>query len=427
MPQQSRKLIVCCDGTWNEPYHFGAHTNVVKMVRAILPADADGVAQMVYYHPGVGTGNIIDRFMGGTLGIGLSANVQAAYDFLATNFVDGDKIYLFGFSRGAYTARSLAGLIGLVGGLLEKRDMDLFPFVYAIYRSREHRQALASGTRADTERAIRALFSAKQLGGNFDRLTQAILGNRTTQIFFIGVWDTVGALGIPLGWLRWVGKRLYDFHDTDLSERIRFAYHALAIDERRKSFVPALWTRPKDRGTDQNATRQTLEQVWFAGAHSNVGGGYPDGALSDIAFLWMVGKAASAHWTNDTGRPLAFDTEYLKNTDQNMGFLRDSGESLIWRLAGLQARAMCGPPPESKETCESIHWSARFRYQCTDERRFSPFPYRPDNLAKALGQAGTIVTELSAMEQEYHRWDDRSTDIGPQTATLDPDARVNRV
>jgi uncharacterized protein (DUF2235 family) len=403
--RQNRKLIVCCDGTWNEPYHFGAHTNVVKMVRAILPADADGVAQMVYYHPGVGTGNIVDRFMGGTLGIGLSANVQAAYDFLATNFVDGDKIYLFGFSRGAYTARSLAGLIGQVGGLLEKRDMDLFPFVYEIYRSREHRKALASGTKVDTERTIRALFSAKQLAGNFDRLTQAILGNRTTQIFFIGVWDTVGALGIPLGWLRWVGKRLYDFHDTDLSERIRFAYHALAIDERRKSFMPTLWTRPKGRGTEQDANKQTLEQVWFAGAHSNVGGGYPDGALSDIAFLWMAEKAASAQWTNDTGRPLAFDTEYLKNIDPGMGLLRDSSEGLVWKLAGVKRRTVSGQPPEGKETCEAIHWSARFRMQCKAEGRFSPFPYQPDNLAKALEQPGTIVTELSELERKYHRWD----------------------
>ena len=127
MADKHRKLIVCCDGTWNEPYQIGAPTNVVKMARAIRPMDDDGVAQMVYYHPGVGTGNMVDRFMGGTMGLGLSQNVQACYDFLATNFVDGDKIYLFGFSRGAYTARSIAGLIGAVGGLLENRDMDLFP------------------------------------------------------------------------------------------------------------------------------------------------------------------------------------------------------------------------------------------------------------------------------------------------------------
>jgi uncharacterized protein (DUF2235 family) len=130
----------------------GAPTNVVKMVRAIRPVDADGVAQMVYYHPGVGTGNIVDRFMGGTMGIGLCANVQAAYDFLATNFLDGDRIYLFGFSRGAYTARSLAGLIGVMGGLLEKHDMDLFPYVFELYRSPDHRKASPSEPRLRSKR-----------------------------------------------------------------------------------------------------------------------------------------------------------------------------------------------------------------------------------------------------------------------------------
>ena len=388
-------------------YQLGAPTNVVKMVRAILPTDADGAAQLIYYHPGVGTGNAVDRFMGGTLGIGLSANVQAAYDFLATNFVDDDKIYLFGFSRGAYTARSLAGLIGLVGGLLEKRDMDLFPFVYDIYRSREHRKALASGTKDAIERAIRGLFPAKKLGGNFNRLTQAILGNRPTPIFFIGVWDTVGALGIPLGGLRWIGKRLYDFHDTELSERVRFAYHALAIDEKRKSFVPALWTRPKGRGTEQDVTRQTLEQVWFAGAHSNVGGGYPDCALSDIAFLWMVDKAASARWMNDTGQPLAFDPTYLKNIDQSMGLLNSSA-GLVWKIAGRQERMVLGTPPNDKETCEAIHWSARFRHQCTDRGSYSPYPYQPDNLTTALGQTGSVVADLSELERKYRRWPDTS-------------------
>ena len=247
MAHQNRKLIVCCDGTWNEPYQIGTTTNVVKMVRAIRP-DSDGVSQLVYYHPGVGTGNWVDRLMGGTMGIGLSSNVQSAYDFLATNFMDGDDIYLFGFSRGAFTARSLAGLVGLVG-LLEKRDMDLFPRVYDIYRSRKHRHALKSGQKEQVELAVRTLFPND---GQQERLVDALVENaRPTPIFFIGVWDTVGALGIPFGPLRWIGQAKYNFHDTELSDRIRFAYHALAIDEARNSFKPTLWTRPQGRGTDR--------------------------------------------------------------------------------------------------------------------------------------------------------------------------------
>jgi uncharacterized protein (DUF2235 family) len=403
MPQLSRKLIVCCDGTWNEPYQLGAPTNVVKMVRAILPQDANGAAQLVFYHPGVGTGNALDRFMGGTVGIGLSANVQSAYDFLASNFMDGDKIYLFGFSRGAYTARSVAGLVGLVG-LLEKREMDLFPFLFDIYRSKEHRGALKSGARADIERAVRTLFSEKQLGKSRDRLVNAILAARPTPIFFIGVWDTVGALGVPFGPLRWIGQSKYNFHDTDLSERIRFAYHALAIDETRKNFPPALWTRPKGRGAEKGARAQTLEQVWFAGVHSNVGGGYPDCGLSDIAFLWMVGKARAAQWSDDKGLPLAFDEQYLReHIDQTMGLLVDSRKGFWAALPRLQ-RAVCADPGPEKETCEAVHWSAQFRYRCTEQGLFSPYPYRPAKLATALQSKQTMIAGLSELERRYRKW-----------------------
>ena len=316
------------------------------MVRAIRP-DSDGVSQLVYYHPGVGTGNWVDRLMGGTMGIGLSSNVQSAYDFLATNFMDGDDIYLFGFSRGAFTARSLAGLVGLVG-LLEKRDMDLFPGVYDIYRSRKHRHALKSGQKEEVERAVRTLFPND---GQQERLVDALVENaRPTPIFFIGVWDTVGALGIPFGPLRWIGQAKYNFHDTELSDRIRFAYHALAIDEARKSFKPTLWTRPQGRGTDPKARKQTMEQVWFAGVHSNVGGGYQDCGLSDIAFLWMVAKAAAASYA-DGGRPLAFDEEYLKEKiDKTMGILINSRKA-FWKILPRYQRPVLVAPPAEKERC----------------------------------------------------------------------------
>jgi hypothetical protein len=140
---QPRKLIVCCDGTWNRrDAPGGAPTNVAKMARALRPYDDSGTSQLIYYHPGVGTGNRVDHFLGGAFGIGLSGNVQSEYAFLADNFQC--QIFLFGFSRGAYTVRSLAGLIGLVG-LMEKADMDYFPQVYKIYMSRKYRGALVRG------------------------------------------------------------------------------------------------------------------------------------------------------------------------------------------------------------------------------------------------------------------------------------------
>jgi uncharacterized protein (DUF2235 family) len=409
----SRKLIVCCDGTWNEPYQEGAPTNVVKMVRAIRPIDDAGAAQLVYYHPGVGTGNIVDRFMGGTIGIGLSANVQSAYDFVTTNYVEGDKIFLFGFSRGAFTARSLAGLIGLIG-LIGKRDMDLFPMAYEVYRSRAHRMALATGQADEYRKALRAIFPQPSKQKSIDRLVEALLHARPTQIFFIGVWDTVGALGIPFGPLRWIGRSQYGFHDTDLSERIRYAYHALAIDESRKNFTPTLWTRPKGRGTDPKMKKQTLEQVWFAGAHSNVGGGYADCGLSDVAFLWMVAKAAGAAWEADKDQPLAFDIQYLKEkVDQTMGLLKNSRTG-IWKFLGSYNRPVLAPPPPGKETCEAIHWSARLRLECKDQDLFTPFPYRPVNLERGLAAGTTGATaDLCPTEQLYRPWQGATVASGP--------------
>lgn len=412
-----RKLIVCCDGTWNEPYQIGNPTNIVKMVRALRPKDAESMVQMVYYHPGVGTGNTVDRFMGGTVGVGLSNNVQSAYDFLAANYLDGDKIYLFGFSRGAYTVRSLAGLIGQVGGLLEKRDMDLFPFVFRIYMSREHRGELSTGSQEKIEAAVHAVLTEHEIGGNFDRLVQALLAARPARIFFIGVWDTVGALGVPGGGLRKIGQSKYNFHDTELSERIRFAYHALAIDEQRKTFEPTLWTRAKGRGTAAGLWPQTLEQVWFSGVHSNIGGGYPDCGLSDIAFLWMVDKAQQAQGTGG-GLPLAFDEDYLgEKIEHALGLLEDSSKGLLWKALGKRERPIMAPPPKNKkgqeqETCEFIHWSAHYRLQCTQEGLFSPFPYAPNNLRASL-ERNAAVTELSKLERQYGHWDEPSRGGGP--------------
>jgi uncharacterized protein (DUF2235 family) len=397
-----RKLIVCCDGTWNEPYQEGAPTNVVKMVRAIRPVDAQGVPQIIFYHPGVGTGNWLDRFMGGTMGFGLSANVQSAYDFLASNFVDGDLIFIFGFSRGSFTARSLAGLIGLIG-LLEKRDMDLFPRVYDIYRSIKYRHVLTDGSKPKMETALHKLFSKDVAEKILERLIDALLRARQTPIFFIGVWDTVGALGIPFTPLRWIGRSKYQFHDIDLSDKVRYAYHALPIDEARGNFKPTLWNRIKGRGTDKTKRPQTLEQVWFAGVHSNVGGGYPDNGLSDIAFLWMVAKAAAAAQKDNPDSPIAFDEEYLKEKiDQKMGLLVNSRKG-IWKAVPSYLRPVMQVPPPDKETCEFIHYSAHARFESKDGNAFAPFPYQPANLKTAIDGHGAIA-ELTAMEKQYRPW-----------------------
>lgn len=263
-----KNIVVLCDGTWNRADQR-CPTNVEKLRAAAI----DGPEQVVRYVPGVGTDpGLIDRFLGGAFGFGLSARVMEAYRFVVENYEDGDRIYLLGFSRGAYTARSTAGMIRNVGVLRPAfRDERTYRRAMAIYRDRR-----SADLRPDGDRAV--AFRAEH--------------SFSPQIRFIGVWDTVGSLGIPLGGLRLLNlvNRRWQFHDTRLSSTIEAAFHALAIDERRRAFRPTLW-QPSDTARAGKAAQQ-VEQVWFSGVHSNVGGGYPDTGLSDIALNWMAGRAA---------------------------------------------------------------------------------------------------------------------------------------
>lgn len=278
----AKNIVVCLDGTWNRPERLNSHrapTNVLKFLRALLPTGRDGRCQATFYDPGLGTGGTIDRIKG-AIGMGLSDNILDGYRFIANNYdagggSDPDEIFLLGFSRGAFTARSLGGMLGAVG-LLEKRDMHLLPQAFDIYRTKpEERQR----------------HPAYDLVGRTRKVT----------IRFIGVWDTVGTLGIPVTWMKWLGRRRYDFHDVKLGSNVRHAYHALAIDEHRKPFAATVWERP----SDPPVQGQIVEQVWFAGAHANVGGGYRDSGLSDIALMWMIEKAEACG--------LSFDQRYIRD------------------------------------------------------------------------------------------------------------------
>ena len=279
-----KRLVVCCDGTWNKPEQLSkgmlAPTNVSKLALAIAREDDAGTRQLVHYQRGVGT-RAWERIRGGALGIGLSRNVRECYRFLVESYEPDDKLFFFGFSRGAFTARSLAGLVRN-SGILLSHHRDRIDDAYALYRSPDKDSAPAS-LEADL---FRRLYS-----------------HPLPEIEFIGVWDTVGALGIPESPLlpSRLAKR-WSFHDTKLSSHVRHAYHALAIDERRAIFEPALWVRQ-----DHAPAEQDLEQVWFAGAHCDIGGGYADTGLSDIALLWMAGKAKDCGLALDPGRLLEVD------------------------------------------------------------------------------------------------------------------------
>ncbi|MET3598381.1 DUF2235 domain-containing protein [Martelella mangrovi] len=274
-------LVVCCDGTWNTPDQtdrdLPAPSNVVKLYSALSENDADGNPQKKYYHPGVGSeGNWWERLSGGGMGVGLDENIKSAYKWLAVNYSRGDRIYAFGFSRGAFTARSLAGLIVKCGlldlsdaGLSSKEIWRRVDDVYEVYRGR-------SGKPYKTMKFYNTKAGANSAG--------------KTPIWFLGVWDTVGALGIPddLGILDLLDKpENHRFHDTSLSDKVINARHALAIDEHRQTFTPTMWTNVEDR--------ETARQLWFPGAHGDVGGGYIENGLSDGALAWMMDEASGLH------------------------------------------------------------------------------------------------------------------------------------
>jgi len=259
----SKRLVVCCDGTWNRRDQRNP-TNVTKVRAAVAPEDGGGTTQVPHYVQGVGTARW-ERIRGGVFGMGLSRGVVDAYRWIAQNYSADDELFLFGFSRGAYTARSTAGLIRNCGILTQPTEENIQQ-AYTIYRSEEP----PDGPNAT---AFREAHS-----------------HPLAPITFIGVWDTVGSLGIPVGHnkvTRWINRR-WGFHDTALSSWVQNAFHALAIDEVRKPYTPTMWNAPTDAPAEQR-----VEQVWFSGAHSDVGGGFAETGLSDLALLWMAEQAES--------------------------------------------------------------------------------------------------------------------------------------
>ncbi|WHZ18863.1 MAG: hypothetical protein OJF55_001012 [Rhodanobacteraceae bacterium] len=357
-----RRLIALFDGTWNK---VKTHTNVERFWRLVATADAAGNQQVCKYVAGVGVAPGMEHLLGGAFGLGLSDNVKEGFQWLSQQWRTGDEIWLFGFSRGAYTARSLGGLIRKCGllkpdakGGVATADVDN---AYALYRNDLHPD--------DPQMvAFRAAHS------------------REVQIRFIGVWDTVGALGIPgvASWFPFSRSR-YSFHDTELSKIVQYAYQALALDEHRADFAPTKWTRPAaslapgESPTAWKPEQVEVEQRWFAGAHSDIGGGEKtDGAghspdtLPEIALAWMQAKAA--------GAGLAFKETYMPAPGAELGVPNNSYADFMagvyrWFKPPFE-RVLGGGVNETIDSSVWMKWSAQS-------------VYRPPSIETAM-QAGLI-------------------------------------
>jgi hypothetical protein len=270
-------------------------SNVTRISRAIKPLSSDGIPQIVFYHHGVGAGGgITDKLMG-ISGEGLAQIVREGYQFIASNYVPGDEIFIFGFSRGAFSARSIAGLIGEIGIL----NNEGLPFLAEIFRDVQNRH---DENYRPKHRDIPFPDKPSVLNPDYKyELERRRMTRLDVPVKVVGCFETVGALGTPkIGWLTRVGlqssrMRELSFYDTALGNHIEFAFQALALDERRYAFPPALWEKFEGNTT-------TLRQVWFPGAHSNVGGGYDDQQIATISLAWMMAQCQPF---------LDFDVDYI--------------------------------------------------------------------------------------------------------------------
>jgi uncharacterized protein (DUF2235 family) len=313
----NRKLALFFDGTWNQQ---SSRTNVSRLCELTNakrhfhatmgrqprehPTDHKDAEQIKYYHQGVGV-TVGEKIRGGAFGYGLSRNIKDGYRWLAEHYRPGDDIYVFGFSRGAYTARSLVGLIRKCG-IPRLVDTDpghpshegLTRQAYHIYREKmwspDSRPAVA----------FKETFSWPE-----------------TKIQFLGVWDTVGALGVPMHQV-WFSSDWYRFHDTDLSRIVQNAFQALALDEHRPDFAATMWNKDK-----APAEGQSVEQRWFPGSHADIGGGYARGTLYQSPLRWMQQNAQACG--------LEFTKDVPVDKEAYLGPIHNSLHDFAW---GIYAR-----------------------------------------------------------------------------------------
>ena len=297
-----KNIVICSDGTGNRGGKTRG-TNVWRIFNAVDRHD-DGIKQITHYDDGVGTHDLRWlRLLGGAFGWGLSRNIRSAYAFLAMNYEPDDRIFLFGFSRGAFTVRSLAGMLNRCGLIKRKalieaggRRHKVLNRILNAYRKVKTVDVSEKKSEANKLKCIRQALKIDDLPFRCCPIP----------IHFIGVWDTVDAVGLPFDemplvdpiWRRVRGRRRWKFHDRKLGRHVRHAYQALALDDERKTYYPLIWQHPNDcpqkaeaGGAEKEPKGQIVEQVWFTGVHSNVGGGYSKDAMSLVPLDWMMGKA----------------------------------------------------------------------------------------------------------------------------------------
>jgi len=385
-----KNIVLLSDGTGNGAAKKN-QTNVWRLYRALNLHRKD---QIAFYDDGVGSQEFLPfKILGGALGLGLKRNVIDLYKFLCRNYEpdagngDADKIYLFGFSRGAFTVRVLAGLIahcGLYTGYKDENDLhETARTNYGAFRSSFKHGYLTW--------PFRVFFAGKP----------SEAGTVKPQIEFIGVWDTVDAYGLPIDELAILWDSLIfpiRFPDQRLSIKVKRACHAVSIDDERHTFHPVLWDESKEGEWTQDGLVEAdrIEQVWFAGVHSDVGGGYPMNDLSLVPLDWMMSKVEAKDQKSDG---LHFIPQFLQeirsHSDWN-GVQHDSRSGLgaYYRYKPREIERLCNDP-DNKVTIErpKIHRGVLERI------KRNAVPYAPVGLPKSYDVVSTPHDVKSTAEQ----------------------------
>jgi len=333
-----KRIVICADGTWNRPEKDPKEdvaTNVLRLARGIKPIGKDGVPQQVFYDWGIGS--YYDKTGGGMTGRGMHKNIMDDYRYIVQNYKPGDEIYLFGFSRGAYTVRSLCGLINNCG-ILKRPNAELIQSAFNLYKKR----GKVNSPSGENSKKFRADHS-----------------HASRKVKFVGVWDTVGAMGIPISFLGLFDDK-DEFYDTKLGSNVEIARHALAIDEHREDFKPTIWTERTDLD---------LKQVWFAGSHGDVGGNYladeQDTKASDTPFAWMIGQA----------KELTVEAHVKTDLRESVSAKLHNSRRSFYRVRKKHLRPIEDLKPVA------IHSSVKARWETDSE-------YRPKNLVSYVNQFG---------------------------------------
>jgi hypothetical protein len=364
------RLILCLDGTWNTADAENI-TNIVRIRDLIDPKpkiDGGGTEdQRVYYHDGVGTGlSWRDKVIGGMGGYGLDHNVRAAYRFISSHYKPDLELYIFGFSRGAFTARSLLGYLSAPG------------LLRAEHCSRENEARAWRYYRTPPDDRY-----PQEAGG------LAQLSHPNVRIRCVGVFDTVGALGVPVHAFSNWNRRRFQFHDVTLGTNVDYAFHALAIDEKRGPFQASLWQYPNHKYfTD-------VEQVWFPGVHANTGGGYEDRGLSDRTLQWMMSRIEA----KQLGLKFISGWDKTLSPDISGTLYESRTAAYFWSKLRPMVRVINQERPQhgwrmrlnsvSRNAIllgEMVHATALLRWKLSED---SAEPYRPPNLQIALEKTFT--------------------------------------